>query len=250
MKKFLFFLLTTALFATASPARNLPKDALGTVSYDVNYNLGIINTKVATVTISLQPSTWNDIQAYYSKATVKTTPIFSLFVGSDYLAEVYLSRNDLSPLYFINPFQRKGQSGKFEYTYDSDRKVIASVTVTDVNQPAVEEDFPLDGHTMELLSLLHYVRFLDVSHNSKPISLNVLMGGKSFPAQLSYKGIDEDHFPGQQAEHFLLEMTEHGLMENGSGNELQIWRSTGKDARLLGLEAPLSAGFMSVKISQ
>lgn len=250
MKKFLLLLSAITLSGIASPAQNLPASALGTVRYDVNYKWGLVNAKVATVTISLEAATWNQLPAYHSNATVKTTPVFSLFVGSDYKTDAYLSRNNLSPLYFINPFKKNGKEGKFEYTYDATRRIIASVTVTDPAQPAVEEDFPLDGRTMDLLCLLHYVRFLPTPSSSQPIPLHVLMGGKSFAAKLHYKGLDSEHFPGQTSEHFLLELTEHGLMENGSGNELQIWRSPGEDRRLLGLEAPLNPGFMSVSISQ
>ena len=39
-------------------------------------------------------------------------------------------------------------------------------------------------------------------------------------------------------------------MENGSGNEIHLWRSTGADRRLLGLEVPLSTGSMSVSVSK
>ena len=38
-------------------------------------------------------------------------------------------------------------------------------------------------------------------------------------------------------------------MENGSGNEIHLWRSTGTDRRLLGLEVPLSTGTMAVSVT-
>ena len=44
-------------------------------------------------------------------------------------------------------------------------------------------------------------------------------------------------------------MTERGLMENGSGKEITVWRSTGSDCRILGLETALSgSSSMSVSI--
>ena len=44
-------------------------------------------------------------------------------------------------------------------------------------------------------------------------------------------------------------MTERGLMENGSGHEVYIWRSISDNPVILGLETELSAGFMSVKMT-
>ena len=252
MKKstFLTLLAAVILSGLSAQARKVPAEALGTVSYDIHYNWGIINTKVADAAISFEKEAWQGHAAYHSHAAIKSTPVFSLFIGSDYIADTWIAQSDLEPLFFINPFKKNGQEGKFEYTYDASHKVIASVTVLDPNQPAEEKDFPYDGHTMDLLSLLHYIRFVDISEGSKPIKLSLLMGGKAFAAKLSHKGVDEEKYPGQKAEHLLLEMTERGLMDNGSGNELQIWRSAGEDRRLFGLEAPLSVGFMSVSISQ
>ena len=103
---------------------------------------------------------------------------------------------------------------------------------------------------MDLLSLLHFVRFLDLTPDSAPIKMQILMAGKSRDARILYKGIDEEKFPGISAEKILLEMTEHGLMENGSGNEIYIWRSSGPDRRLLALETELSSGAMFVRLRQ
>ena len=39
-------------------------------------------------------------------------------------------------------------------------------------------------------------------------------------------------------------------MENGSGNEITFWRSPGSDRRILGLEAAVNPGHMSIRIKQ
>ena len=135
------------------------------------------------------------------------------------------------------------------YKESEDNKTIESTSIDEDDEPEYET-FPLDGRTMDLLSLLHFVRFLDLTPDSAPIKMQILMAGKSRDARILYKGIDEEKFPGISAEKILLEMTEHGLMENGSGNEIYIWRSPGPDRRLLALETELSSGAMFVRLRQ
>ena len=220
-------------------------EALGTVKYVVRYQRGKLDARVATATITWEMSTWNETPALHSTALVKTTPLFKLFLGSDYFAETYFGRKDLSPLYFINPFK----NGKYEYFYRQETGLIESTIDEGDGQPAYMT-FPFDGRTMDLLSLLHFVRFLDPSKAGSPYDIQLLMASKCHPARIEYQGIDNDKFPGIPTEKFLVKMTERGLMENGSGDELHIWRSPGPDRRLLALETALSSGSMIVRISQ
>jgi len=238
-------LLLLAILAetTVLGAGGMPAEALGTVCYDVRYKLGGLATKVATATIGWEKSSWNGIPAFHSKAVVKPTPVFRLFISSDYLADTYFSQKSVAPLYFVNPFKHNGQDGRFEYVFEEGKKIIESTTVLGDQAPQCKE-FPLDGRTMDLLSLLHFIRFLDLKDGKAPLGLNILMAGKSYAAQLSGLGSDPDKFPGQPAEHLLLRMTERGLMENGSGNEIHIWRAATADRRILGLEVDLSSGRM------
>ena len=78
--------------------------------------------------------------------------------------------------------------------------------------------------------------------------MHVLKAGLSVPATLSSQGRDTERFPDQASERFLLELKEKGLMENGSGNRIVVWRSTGSDRRLLGLEVGLGSGVMCVRV--
>ena len=249
MKRFL--LILSVLFASGAVcgARSLAPEALGTVKYAVRYKMGALNTKVATASISFEKGEWDDEEVYHSKASIKTTPVFRLFLGSDYVAETWLDRRDLAPVHFVNPFTKKKFAGVFEYDYDADSRTIESLAVTSP-QDSVRTTFPLDGRTMDLLSLLHDVRFRKLSPSDAPIQMHVLMGGKSFAATLSCAGPDPDKVPDRESEEFVVKLTERGLMENGSGNEIHIWRSCGDDRRILILEAVLSSGFMSVTIQE
>ena len=246
MKRFLPILSFLLLTCVAAGARKVPSNALGTVSYEVRYRLGAMNAKVATATISLDPATREGQATFHSHALIRTSSIFRLFISSDYVVDTWLTQADLQPIYFINPFRKGGKDGKFECTYSR-----SGIEVVTVMPPKGYESktLPQDGRTMDLLTLLHYVRFLEMPASGKPLSLQVLMGGAAFPGVLTYEGTDAERFPGQRAERFLLHLTERGLMENGSGNEIHLWRSAGADRRLLGLEVALSTGSMSVSIS-
>lgn len=245
--KFPLLLLAVLASTTVLGAGSIPAESLGTVSYDVHYKLGAITTKVATATISWEKESWNGVPAYHSKAVVQPTPVFRLFISSDYLAETYFSRSEFAPLYFVNPFKYSGKEGKYEYVFRADKKVIESTTVQG-DDPPENKTFPLDGRTMDLLSLLHFVRFVEIE--DEPIDMHILMAAKSYAARLVFQGEDDEKFPGQDAERLLLQMTERGLMENGSGKEIHLWRSSEDDHRLLGLEVALSSGRMICRIHE
>lgn len=247
MKRILSVLTFLLLACVAADAGKISPDALGTVSYEVRYKLGAMNAKVATATISFDPATRGGQAAYHSHALIRTSSIFRLFISSDYVVDSWLSQSGLKPMYFINPFKKGGKDGKFECIYRP-----GGIEVINVVPPKTDERsvLPPDGRTMDLLTLLHFVRFLDLDAQARPLQLKVLMGGVAYPGILTDKGKDTESIPGVEAERFLLHLTERGLMENGSGNVIHIWRSAGPDRRLLGLEVALSTGTMSIRIKE
>lgn len=241
-----FFLLLSALFCggMGAYAQKVPAEALGTFQYDVRYKLRAMDTKVATATISFEKGSWEEQAAYHAYAIIRTTPIFHLFLGSDYSADAYLSTADLSPFKMLSPLKK----GRFECSYDREARTVRSFTQKG-NTPPVEAEFPLDGRTLDLLSLIQHVRFLKAPAPGRPLSFKLLaVGGEALSATLDYQGTDTERFPGENAERFLLKLTEHGLMDNGSGDRFILWRSTGPDRRLLGLETELSTGTMYISI--
>ena len=243
MKKILFALLAILLSATLCGARKLPSSALGTFTYEVRYTWGAINAKVATATISLEPARWDGRDSYHSHAFVKTSAIFRLFIGADLTVDSYIAQSDLLPLYTLNPYRKGGKDCKFEYIYDRDKRLVTNVAQgpkeTQTNQ------FAFDGKIFDLLTLLAYCRF---EAGEKSVTLTLMLGEAAYPAILSYQGKDTETFPGEEAERFLLRLTERGVMENGSGNEVTFWRSSGSDRKILGLEAAIDPGHMSIRI--
>ena len=247
MKKYLLILSILLASGVVSGARSLTPEALGTFNYEVRYKLGAITTKVGTATISLEKGEWDDQPAYYSKASIKASSIFRLFLGADNFAESWLDRKSLAPLHYSNPFTKKGFKGMLEYDFDADSRTIES-TIIKSAQDTVRATFPLDGRTLDLLALMHDVRVRDFSPSGDPVQIHVLLAGQSVAATLSYVELDEEMFPDQEADHILLKLIDRGLMENGSGNEIHLWRSRESDCRLLRLEAVLSSGTMLVTI--
>lgn len=246
MKRFLLLLSALVLTATFCEARKLPAEALGTVKYEIRYKWGAINAKVASIDLSLAPEKWENHQAYHSKAIIKTSAVFSLFIGADMTAESYIEQSDLQPLYFINPHKKGGKDVCFTFVYNRKSKKIES-TFKGVKDTS-EKTLPMDGKTYDLLSVITYVRFLDAS--KKNVDINLLLGDERYPGVLSYEGKDTEKFPGRETDRFVLRLTGRGVMENGSGNELTFWRSTGSDRKLIGLEAPISPGFMTIRIKE
>lgn len=237
MKHFIYILLPLLLLS----------EGLGTAKYDARYKLGALDTRVIAAEITWEESEWNGVPVYHSSAILRTTPIFRLFLAADNYSETYIRQSDMTPLYFNNPFKKGGKACKFEYFYNPDDGEIESFGV--LPKGNFNTSFPNDGRTMDFLTLVHYLRFLELGQVEQPLPLTILVSGKSYPAELSYLGEDPDMLPGIPAEKFLLQLTERGLMENGSGNEVFVWRSIGDEPTILGLEAELSSGKIYVKIT-
>ena len=221
-------------------------DALGAVRYEVRYLLGGLDTKVADATISLDRATWEQQSVLHAHASIRAVSVFRLFMNAEYQADSYLTSAAREPLYYKNPIKKGGKEGKFECIYDKDSKSIHSEFERPPADP-IQTSFPLDGWTMDLLSLLQYVRFLDMAEGRSQ-SLHLLKGGESVAATLTCLGSDTERFPGVSTDRFQLKMTEKGLMENGSGNTILVWRSSGSDRMLLALEVSLGSGVMSVSV--
>lgn len=243
VRNIILFFLALLLSCTASAMR-IPSNAVGKTEYEVRYKLKMLETKVATAVISLEKDKWEKQSAFHAKARIKASSIFRMFMGEEYVSDSYLTSAAM-PLYCINPLKIKNRTGKREYYYHSGSHTIESVLTMEEEDPR-SVVIQQKGTTLELLSLVIFARFHDFSSSGK-MSLNVLMNGKSYPAVLHTEGIDNERFPGYETERIVLELTGRGLMEDGSGNQITLWRSTGSDRTVFGLEVPLSSGVMSVK---
>ena len=241
------FALTALLFYALFPASGaVPPEALGTVRYEVRYKLAGKGSKVADAAISLENGTRDGNPVLHSHAAINASSIFRLFLNAEYIADAYLTQDAKEPLYSVNPIKKGKKEGKFECIYDKAAGTVRTEFAPPSTQP-VKEAFPLDGRTMDLLSLIQYVRFLDLPAGSSQ-EMHLLIGGKSLRATLTNQGADQERFPGERTDRFFLKMFERGLMENGSGNEITVWRSNGIERRILGLETALSTGVMTVSV--
>lgn len=229
MRKLLLLFLALAATAAAPATDRVPAASLGAVVYDVCYRFAGITTKVATATITFEESEWEGKPAYHSMALIQTQPFFRLFLKAEYKAEAWYSRKDLAPLYFVHPFSDGKQSGKYEVIYDPGREARSCWSV-EGGEPIEKTYEPLDKPHMELLSALMYVRFHDFKEGTAE-DIVLLLPSRSCDAQI-----------GPEDDHILLRMSGNGMMENGSGNNLLLWRSTDPDRRILRLESDLGTG--------
>ena len=239
----LFFNLNSA------PAPNaVPAQALGPTKYEVRYKFSGKGSKVADATISLEKGNWEGKDALVSHAKITASSVFRLFMAAEYIADAYLTTDAKEPLYSINPIRKGKKEGKFECVYDTRAKTVTSEYAPPSVTPVVET-YPMDGLTMDLLSFLQFVRFHDVPVG-KTFDMHLLMRGKSVAATLINYGSDKEKYPGYASERIQIKMIDMGLMENGSGKDITVWRSTDGARQILGLEADLSSGTMSVSIVQ
>lgn len=213
--------------------------------YDVRYKYGVINTKVATASYDWDASTWEKKDAYYTKVTIKTRPLFNLFLGSDYFLELYNSAEGLSPLYFHYYFS----DVDFKYRYRK-AKGITDCTITHKGKPEEHRTFTMDSMTMDIIALLNHIRFCDFNALKSPRDYNVLLSGQVFRARVSYRGIDKKKFSGKNAVCVRFELPEAGLMADGSGHEFLVWFSEGPEREVLGLEANLGKAYLTCFIKQ
>ena len=236
----------TRLFYLMLPCLLLLSEAV-TTQYEVRYKLGSMNMRVVTLDISWEESEWNGEPAYHSVAVIQTVPFFRMFLGSYYYAECFFRSSDMAPIYFDNPFNAgTSKARRYEYYYHPEDETIESVSF---HAPDKTEfaTFTYDGRTMDFLSLVHFIRFLDESQAKDPMPMHILVSGKSYPAELQYLGPDPEKLPDTPSEKFLLRLTGRGLMENGSGNVIYVWRSI-SDHTLLSLETALNTGSIQAMI--
>lgn len=204
-----------------------------TCTYEVRYLYGNLNTKVAKATITLVPTVYEQQDAYKAEISVKVQPIFRLFLHSKYTVEDYFTRPGMEPLYYFT----SSNKGSAWCRYSED-EIVFWRQYGKMPEPAIFH-YPNDGITMELVTMLFYVRTHDFKEG-EPYEVKPLMGGRPCPATLTLEGIDTEKYPGHRAQVFHFVMLERGIMENGSGNDAYIWIDADGNRQVLGLQVALS----------
>lgn len=204
--------------------------------YEVRYKLGKFNTKVATGTIPLEEDQWEGRKVLRSDASITVQPFFKLFLKSSYTAHLYLDAEDMTPLYYSYGHE----NGFNECRYQKD-----SVYFHRINKKTGNRDFalPNDGRTMEVFAILFHIRDLNLSAG-ETTSVKVYLDGDFRNIRITMIGTDTERFPGRVADDIFIETPEQGLMENGSGNLIRLWRAHDGARPVLGIEVPLSTGIM------
>lgn len=204
-----------------------------TSMYEVRYILGDLNTKVAKATITTTPTMWEEKDAYKAEINIKVQPFFRLFLHAKYFVEAFVTRPGMQPLYYSTSSSKENAWCR----YSEGEEGIVFWRHFKKKEPKTLI-FPNDGRTMELVSMLYYVRTFDFKEG-EPCELKVLIGERALPATLTMEGIDTEKYPGHRAMFIRFVMLERGIMENGSGNEAYLWIDADGSRIPLGLEVAL-----------
>lgn len=202
--------------------------------YNLRFKLGIVNTKVAVATISLDPDSYNGEEVLNGRATIKVQPFFRLFMSERYVSYVYLSMEEKTPIYYYN----LNNEGYTECYYQKDS--IRYERHFGKKEPR-NTVIPNDGKTMEIFSFLFLLRDLEMIPG-ETLEYSAYLFGDFRRTIVTMKGRDTVTFPGHVADSFVVELPERGLMENGSGNIIYAWRDSEGTRPVLGIEVPLGKG--------
>lgn len=241
-------IILAILLALSTPVQRAPlgQEAMGTSQYSVHYTRGALRTKMATATLNLSEGTWEDAPAREARFSVRAAHVFRLFMKDEYRATLYMRPKDMSSLYYCYPYVKKGKNVLQEIRYRPENIEICTSTEGDPAPSVVT--LQQDGVTLEAASIMFLLRSLDPASVQDPLPIGVIVAGRRTPAFLSYSGLDPDYWPGWPAYHYVLNMTERGLLENGSGNIFHIWISQDPAHELLGLAVPLGKATMTARL--
>jgi hypothetical protein len=227
------WLIIPLLFWLSQP---LPIEDPGQEShtYEARYLYGNLDTKVANVIISLTPDEWEGQDAYRIDLSIKVKPIFRLFLHAKYAVEGRITRPGMTPLYY---YSNTGKvEGLCKYT-EGEEGVYYWRKPAKSPEPEIFA-YPNDGKTMELMSMLFFARGYDFVEG-EPVAVKALIAGRLAPGTITMEGVDTEKYPGHEAQILHLRMSERGIMENGSGTDVYIWREAGGSHLVLGLQAAL-----------
>lgn len=228
--------------------RSKPVDPQARTEYEVRYKWGMLDAKVATGVLTLEAAEWEGQPATLAVASIRSSSILRLFLNEEYKGILYLTPDQWAPLFYTNPIRYEGRSGGNSYTFDRANGIIR-VELAENNGETGHRECPLEEDAHIVHSLVYYARTLDMEGEQAGASwpLRVFLSGDLYPAVLEFQGRGKTR-DGFDAYRYCLHMTERGLMENGSGNEIYFWVEPGGARELLALRLPLNKGEMRVKL--
>ena len=167
----------------------------------------------------MKPDVWEGKEVNTLNISIRVKSIFRLFLKDEYAVEGQFTRPGMKPLYYYCPSSKgegwcrytEGEKGVY-YWRQFDKKPEPEIYV-----------YPNDGKTFELMSMLYFARVYPF-REGVPCEVKVILGGKLFPAVITWESTDTERYPGHTAQVLHLVFPERGLMENGSGNEATVWR--------------------------
>lgn len=249
MKKILVFILALLPLLAAMPVRKgLPESTKGESQYEVHYNYGSIHAKMATATLTVEDATWQEMPAYFVNYTIRAANVFKLFLLNEYKVNLFLSKDDSHTYYYSFPHRKKGKERHLEFFYKENE--VESVLQTEGFPEPVRQVYATDGvPTMDIASFVFFLRSLNPAElQGGPTRANLILVTESVPSELHYLGDDYTFWPGEAAWHYRVKMLGRGLMENHTGDEIDIWISPKPEHDFRGLEVKLGKATVLAKM--
>ncbi len=161
-----------------------------TISYDLYFNYGLINTRAGRGSMNIQMVDYKGVSAYNTRLIFNTSGLVgSVFTVSDTLVS-YIDM-DLRPLLFSkNAHEGKDHSKEIQvFSYEEDQIKIRTNRIFN-DKKRFDETLTTDECTYDFLSVFPYIRNLDYSDMKAGESKTIqyISGKKIAKMAVTYKG--------------------------------------------------------------
>ena len=162
-----------------------------TLSYDLLFRWGAVNTVVADAVFSLDSIAYNGAPAYHSVLAVKSAPFFDVFFKMRERFEGWMSADSIRPLEFIRNTREGSYTATNHFFYDWPSGVIHA-DVSSSYRPLEHLEIPLKDCVTDVGSVLYFTRGMDISSLKvgSEYPLRFAIDDQVYEIVLTYRGKD------------------------------------------------------------
>ena len=180
----------TSRKASCIPVRTLAEERLAyeggeRLHFTLSYELGALQTDIATATVSLDEQVFNGKDVFHVAVDGRTIKIYDFFFKIREDFQSWFTRDGLRPLKFIRDTHEGRYHATNEYIYNweaAEPYIAADVYSSSRGKGRKQIELPLDPCTLDLPALFFYARNMD---------MDVIEPGKKYPMTFA---IDDEVF--------------------------------------------------------
>ena len=180
----------TSRKASCIPVRTLAEERLAyeggeRLHFTLSYELGALQTDIATATVSLDEQVFNGKEVFHVAVDGRTIKIYDFFFKIREDFQSWFTRDGLRPLKFIRDTHEGRYHATNEYIYNweaAEPYIAADVYSSSRGKGRKQIELPLDPCTLDLPALFFYARNMD---------MDVIEPGKKYPMTFA---IDDEVF--------------------------------------------------------